>query len=41
MRIVEERDRSGHFASIDDLRRVRGVGAAKLERLRAYVTVTE
>jgi competence ComEA-like helix-hairpin-helix protein len=37
-RIVETRDRAP-FASVDDLRRVRGVGAAKLERLRPLVSV--
>ena len=36
-RIVEARP----YASVDDVRRVRGVGRSKLERLRERVTVTE
>jgi len=36
-RIVEARP----YASVDDMRRVRGVGRSKLERLRELVTVTE
>lgn len=38
-RIVDTRARDGPFASIDDLRRVRGVGAATLERLRPRLAV--
>lgn len=34
-RIVEARERDGPFASLDDLRRVRGLGRAKLEKLTA------
>ena len=30
---------AGAFGSIEDLRDVRGIGAAKLERLRSLVTV--
>lgn len=37
-RIVAERQQ-GRFASVEDLRRVSGIGKAKLERLRAYVEV--
>jgi competence ComEA-like helix-hairpin-helix protein len=37
LRIVEARD-DRPFASVDDLRRVRGLGAGKLERLRPLVT---
>src|SRR2546427_4408494 len=33
-RIVDVRAREGPFGSVDDLRRVRGVGHATLERLR-------
>jgi competence protein ComEA len=29
------------YASVDDLRRVRGVGRAKLERFRELVTIAE
>ena len=36
-RIVDARP----YASVDDMRRVRGVGRSKLERLRELVTVTE
>ena len=38
-RIVERRQSAGAFDSIEDLRDVRGIGAAKLERLRSLVTV--
>lgn len=37
--IVRDRDEHGPFASVDDLARVRGIGPAKLEQLRALVTV--
>ncbi|MGH7313159.1 MAG: ComEA family DNA-binding protein [Candidatus Rokuibacteriota bacterium] len=40
-RIVERRQSSGAFGSIEDLRGVKGIGAAKLERLRHLVTVAE
>lgn len=39
-RIVAARETGGPFASVDDLRRVGGVGAAKLERVRALLTVS-
>lgn len=35
-RIVEDRERRGLFASLDDLQRVSGIGPATLERLRPY-----
>jgi competence protein ComEA len=38
--ILAERAR-GPFKSVDDLRRVRGIGAKTLERLRPYVTVED
>ena len=38
-RIVEAREREGPFASLDDLRRVRGLGRAKLERLAASIAL--
>jgi len=38
-RIVETRERTGRFGSIDDLRRVRGLGPSRLDRLRPLVTV--
>ena len=39
-RIVEAREREGPFASLDDLRRVRGLGRAKLERLASAIAVS-
>jgi competence protein ComEA len=41
IRIVQAREFAGRFASIDDLRRVRGLGPTRLERLRPLLTVTE
>ena len=38
-RIVEARERNGPFASLDDLRRVRGLGRAKLERLASTIVL--
>ena len=38
-RIVEARLRDGPFASLDDLRRVKGLGRAKLERLAAAIAL--
>lgn len=35
--IVDERDRNGPFRDVDDLRRVRGIGPAKVEALRESV----
>ena len=37
--IIDERDRRGGFASVDDLLDVRGIGPSKLEALRDLVTV--
>lgn len=39
LRIVEEREQNGLFASIDDLTRVPGIGARSLERLRPHLRV--
>ena len=36
-RIVQSREQGGPFADIDDLRRVRGIGARTLETLRPYL----
>ena len=36
-RIVEYRDKSGPFESVDQLQRVRGIGPRILERLRPYL----
>jgi competence ComEA-like helix-hairpin-helix protein len=38
-RIVEARETQGRFERVDDLRRVRGIGPATLERLRPLLTV--
>jgi competence ComEA-like helix-hairpin-helix protein len=38
-RILETRHRHGGFSGLDDLRRVKGLGHAKLERLRPVVTL--
>lgn len=39
-RIVEAREARGAFTSVEDLRRVAGVGKAKLDRFRSLVTVS-
>ncbi|HTU62787.1 MAG TPA: helix-hairpin-helix domain-containing protein [Polyangiales bacterium] len=39
-RIVEERERRGGFASLDQLAEVKGVGPKKLALLRGLVTIT-
>jgi competence protein ComEA len=38
-RIVHSRESQGRFDRVDDLRRVRGIGPATLERLRPLLTV--
>jgi competence protein ComEA len=38
-RIVEDRARNGPFQSIDELRRVRGIGPKTLERIRPWLTI--
>ena len=40
-RILEARETVGRFAGVDDLVGVRGVGPAKLDRLRPFVGVLE
>ena len=37
--IVADRDSKGFFRSVDDLTRVRGIGSAKLEAIRPFLTV--
>lgn len=37
--IIDDRQANGPFASVDELERVRGIGPAKLARLRELVTV--
>lgn len=41
VRIVERRESVGAFASVEELRRVKGIGPAKLERLRQLVTIVQ
>ena len=38
-RIVEERERGGRFATVDELARVRGIGPRTLARLRPLLVV--
>ena len=38
-RIVEYRESNGAFQSIDDIKKVRGIGAAKFEKLKDRVTL--
>jgi competence ComEA-like helix-hairpin-helix protein len=38
-RIVEARERDGPFGSLEDLRRVRGLGRAKIEKLTAAIAL--
>jgi competence ComEA-like helix-hairpin-helix protein len=40
-RIVQTRESAGRFASVDDLRRVKGLGGVRFERLRPLVTIAE
>ena len=40
-RIVDARAAGGPFASVDELRRVPGVSARRLEQVRALVTITD
>lgn len=37
--VVREREERGPFRSADDLRRVRGIGPARMERARPFVSV--
>jgi len=39
-RIVEARERDGPFASLEDLRRVKGMGRAKLEKIASAIALT-
>jgi competence protein ComEA len=38
--VVRDREENGPFRSPDDLRRVRGIGPARMERARPWVQVT-
>lgn len=37
-RIVTNRERFGSFRSTEDLRRVKGIGAKKMEKIRTFIT---
>jgi competence protein ComEA len=37
--IIEERDRAGGFRSVEDLRRVHGIGDARFAQVQPLVTV--
>ena len=39
-RIIEDREQNGPFESIDDLRRVKGIGPKTIEKLRPWISVT-
>ncbi len=40
-RIVERRTGMGPFCSIEDLKRVKGIGEKKLQRIKGFITVRE
>jgi competence protein ComEA len=40
-RIVDDREQNGPFQSVDDLRRVKGIGPKTLERLRPWLTLDQ
>jgi competence protein ComEA len=40
-RIIESRETDGPFTSVDDLRRVKGIGKKVMERIRLYVRVAQ
>lgn len=40
-RIVDTRDADGPFTRVDELERVRGISARKVEKLRAFVTIAQ
>ncbi|HXL45277.1 MAG TPA: helix-hairpin-helix domain-containing protein, partial [Candidatus Binatia bacterium] len=40
-RIVDTRDTEGPFVKVDELGRVRGMSARKIDQLRAFVTIAE
>jgi len=40
-RIVDERERRGGFASVDELRSVKGVGRATLARIRPWLSAAQ
>lgn len=38
-RIVEDRDTNGRFNSVEDLLRVKGIGQAKFDKFKKYLTM--
>lgn len=38
-KIIEYREQNGKFTSIDELQEVKGIGEAKFENIKEYVTV--
>ena len=38
--IIEYREKSGGFATVDEVKKVKGIGKATLEKLRPLVTVS-
>jgi competence ComEA-like helix-hairpin-helix protein len=40
-RIADTRDADGPFARVEELERIRGMSARKIEKLRAFVTITK
>lgn len=39
-RVIDHRTALGHFAKVEDLRQVKGIGRKKFDRLRSHVLVT-
>jgi len=37
--IIEKRQKKGKFVSIEDIRKVRGIGEQKFEALKGYITI--
>lgn len=40
-RIVEDRETNGPFQSVDDLRRIKGIGAVTAEKIRPFLKIKE
>ncbi|HEY8344910.1 MAG TPA: ComEA family DNA-binding protein [Bacillota bacterium] len=40
-RIIADRQRNGRFQTVDDLARVKGIGAKTLDKIRAYLIIKE
>lgn len=38
-RIIEHRRQSGNFASIDEIKKVKGIGEKKFDKIKAYITI--